>query len=306
MNLKTGKKLIIAILVLLSFTSFAFADDFAIRDAFTGEIISEDSYQTIIGINPYISYDKSSNMYIYTLTSKNAYDIKANVFDGMIVNYPVSIDAGENIYIDVFKDGEKLSNNNFNNISDHGNYKVFINDELIFSFSIIGEYTGFISDYNIPDDFKITRATFNGYDADFYNNHISFLNEGRYVIEYICKKTGVSYTLITNIDKSNPTLSLLNVKNGAASGPVDISDIEDNTSLEITLNGKKISNREVLRDSGDYSLILTDLAGNVTNYKFTIKPYFHVTIWLIIAATLFICLIILIYAKTSRKRIRVR
>ena len=112
------KKLIFYIIIMALFTSFAFADDFVVRDAFTGEPINGDD-NIIIDINSSVSYDKQKDMYIYSVTNPNSSDIKSNVFDGMVVDFPVSIDAGNNIYIDVYRDGKKLSNNNYDNISAH-------------------------------------------------------------------------------------------------------------------------------------------------------------------------------------------
>ena len=104
--------------------------------------------------------------------------------------------------------------------------------------------------------------------------------DGSYQVQYECPKSGMSYTLQTIVDHTPPKLALENVVNGLAKGPVDISDLEEDCKIAITLNGGSMSYREELTLSGDYVIVLQDEAGNLTDYTFTILPYFDTSSWI--------------------------
>ena len=288
-----------SLIIIFVFSSFAFADDFVVLDTFTNDSSSKD-------ITSSVRYNKSEEMFIYTPSKNAESEIRSNIYDGMIVNTPVTIDPDPNMMIDVYKDGTLLTNNNYIDMTAPGYYKVFHDGELVFDFTIVGQVTGMISSYIIPDGFHITRATYDDEKAKYTRNYISLLDEGAYHIEYRCDKTKEKYVLDVIIDLTAPTLLLDEIKNGISSGPVDISDLEEGATVKVFLNDNEITAAPVLREIGKYSLVITDEAGNVTNYKFAIKPYFEIKIWEYAGVVLLAIIITFIFVKTSSKKIKVR
>lgn len=288
-----------ALILYISFSSFAFADDFAILDTFTND---ESAYD----ISSSVRYSESEDLFIYTPSSNAESEIKSNVYDGMIVNTPVTIEQGPDMLIDVYRDGVLLTNNNYRDMTTPGYYRIFHNGEIVFDFTIVGQVTGMISSYIIPDGFHITKATYDDEKAKYTRGYISLLDEGFYHIEYKCDKTKKKYALDVNIDLTAPALKLDEVKNGISSGPVDISDLEDGATVKVYLNDNEITAAPVLREIGKYSLVITDEAGNVTNYKFSIKPYFDIKIREYAGATVLVVIVAFIFIKLSSRKLKVR
>jgi hypothetical protein len=119
-------------------------------------------------------------------------------------------------------------------------------------------------------------------------------------------KTNVSYQLLLKTDFTGPVLSLENVENGKAQGPVDISDAKKAAYITIYHDGEKIGRKDVLTESGEYYIELADEAGNKTTYSFTILIYFDGNSWLFFLLIIGSCVGIIIYLVHSRKHLRVR
>ena len=100
--------------------------------------------------------------------------------------------------------------------------------------------------------------------------------------------------------------TLENVKDGKAQGPVDISEAKNAAYIAIYHDGKKISRKDVLTESGEYYIELADEAGNKTTYTFTILIYFDGNSWLFFLLMIGSCVLVLIYLVRARKRLRVR
>ena len=127
-----------------------------------------------------------------------------------------------------------------------------------------------------------------------------------YNIRYRCLKTNVSYQLLLQTDFTGPVLSLEEVENGQARGPVDISEAKDAASVNIYHDGEKISRKDVLTESGEYYIELADEAGNKATYSFTILIYFDGNSWLFFLLVISSCVGIVAYLLYSRKHLRVR
>ena len=135
---------------------------------------------------------------------------------------------------------------------------------------------------------------------------VSMSEDGKYRVQYECARNGMSYTLQTVIDHTPPKLALENVVNGLAKGPVDISDLEEDCKIAITLNGGSMSYRKELTMSGDYRILLRDEAGNLTNYEFSILVYFDANSWIFFGLVLLVIAGVGAYLYIERKRMRVR
>ena len=140
----------------------------------------------------------------------------------------------------------------------------------------------------------------------FEKNYIKLTEEGEYKISYRCLRTNISYQLQLKTDFTGPVLSLAEVKDGKAQGPVDISDAKNAASVTIYHDGEKISRKDVLTESGEYYIELADEAGNKTTYTFTILIYFDGNSWLFFLLMVGSCVLVLIYLVRARRRLRVR
>lgn len=180
----------------------------------------------------------------------------------------------------LYLDGEELTDVDYTNISAPGKYILkFGNDDNASSFNIpftiVSELTGALSGYTMPTGFSIEDATLDGETASFTDSYISMETEGEYSISYLCNATKQGYSLQVTVDHTPPVLALSNVQDGKASGPVSLEDAEDGATLEITLDGKTISPSRVLKSRGQYTVKITDAAGNSTDYQFLILTYFN-------------------------------
>jgi hypothetical protein len=158
----------------------------------------------------------------------------------------------------------------------------------------------------LPAGFEFTEASLNGETIAFEQNYIKLTQEGEYNIQYRCMKTNVSYQLVLKTDFTGPVLSLENVVDGRARGPVDISEAKNAAHISIYHDGEQISRKDVLTESGEYYIELADEAGNKTTYSFTILIYFDGNSWLFLFLVLGSCVGTIIYLIRARRHLRVR
>jgi len=262
---------------------------------------------TFISGNMY--YDPEEQRYCCEMGSSGDY-IYSSMMDGMVTaNYAV-LDYPEDALVVVYKDGEPYEGD-VTAIGERGSYTVIYQEgtlELpLFSFQVISSVSGDLSIYRMPSGFSVQSVTIN--DEEQYNlsrSAVDMSAEGKYLITYCCQKTGVIYDLKVEVDHTPPTLLLEAVKNGVASGPVDISDVEDGADIEIYYEGKQMGYTGILKDNGDYQIVLFDRAGNRTEYAFHINVYFNVNSIVFILMFIAIVAGVIIYMMKARKKLRVR
>ena len=95
-------------------------------------------------------------------------------------------------------------------------------------------------------------------------------------------------------------------ENGRARGPVSLEDLEEGAAIRIELNGKQISYRKELTESGDYRIWVMDQAGNLTTYEFSILVYFDFNSLVFIGMLAGVLIAVGTYIVFSRKRLEVR
>ena len=282
-------------------------------DPETGEPIqeatetSESSNRVDITDNVY--YDRDRLGYVYSI-GDNA-ELLCTIVDGLVVQRNVRIDADEGVEITLYQNGTALEEPDLTNIYRQGNYVVEANvsgqSYQVLSFSIIGDVTSNMSGYTMPAGFTITSATLDGEEIYDDSSYVSMVQEGHYVVNYRCARSGLTYELDVTVDTTPPTLTLSGLNNqNQARGPVAISDVEDGASAVITLDGEQITYRSQLTESGEYQIILTDKAGNVAQYAFTILVYFDLNSLLVIGIAILAIAGVAAYIFLSRKRLAVR
>lgn len=265
----------------------------------------------LVFVSSTMDYERSSGMFVYTLSSGVGKEVRANVADGMVTDGVVRIYPGDGVSIVLYRNGSPVTDMNMEEIQRPGEYAVMDasgsdNAARIFAFTLVGETSGIVRRYSMPEGFQISSATLNGEPVSYSRSYVDFAEEGEYMVDYICLRTGVTYDLSVETDFTAPTLALEAVENGVARGPVDLSDLEDGAGIVITRDEEILGYREVLTESGSYEIKVVDPAGNISEYNFTILIYFDsnslmffLIIFLSIAATG-------AYVFLSRKRLRVR
>ena len=292
-------------------------------NSFTGEPTNEDGSfgsEDRIPITSGVYYDRTQRFYVYDLGGASAVSVSSSVMDGMIVNEAVHIAPSHSLEVRLYCNGKLLENVDLALIENPGRYVLeaqVLGEQYVrvMEFTIVGAATGLISSYPMPSGFIVTGVDMtvpgeNGEQVpaqpEWNRSKVSMSEEGTYRVRYECARNGLSYTLQTVIDHTPPTLALENVVNGLAKGPVNISDLEEGSKIGITFNGGKMSYREELTQSGDYTIILQDEAGNTTNYDFTILVYFDTSSWIFFALVVLVIAGTGVYLYMERKRMRVR
>ena len=255
-------------------------------------------------------YDSIEKAFVYYVNATASQAVRSNIADGMITEQVVSVKADTGVTLEVYLNGERLQSISGGTFQTPGEYVVMYvggsGSERLFSFTIVPKICNSVTSYTLPTGFEFTEVTLNKESIPFEKKYIKLTEEGEYNIHYRCMKTNVTYQLLLKTDFTGPVLSLDNVKNGKAQGPVDISEAKNAARVTIYHDGEKISRKDVLTESGEYYIELSDEAGNKTTYSFTILIYFDGNSWLFFLLIIGSCVGVIIYLVHARKHLRVR
>lgn len=280
-----------------------------ILDPITGEPYENNGLSTI-DVSNTCTYHFTDGLYHYHLPNKPDDLFTSAVGMDMYVQGVVSIDFLYDTGFVLYKNGKLLEKYNSKEIMNAGDYEVKFkdgkNEISLMHFILIGEKTN-LESMDFPARCNIV-SVIRGEDEISYNGtHVDFLQEGDYQITYAYPDTKQTGVLSFTTDYTPPVLKLsaLNSKN-VARGPVDISDVEPDCTINIYHNEKWLDYRDTLTDFGKYQIILMDSAGNRTDYDFTIGVYFNSA-----SVAFFIAVIVIIFglvmrANFAKKHIRVR
>ena len=306
---------LLAVLLLVNVLIFSVGAEFG----YSGELDPEsgqpegssdgDAYSSRVTVAGDVYYDRERQAYLYTVAEST--QLLCSVADGMIVQQEVWVEPDAGVEVTVYRNGTALEQPDLTHLHEAGGYVVELNVNgqkyPAVAFTIVGSITCELTGYTMPDGFVITGATLDGLETNYERGYVSMAQEGHYVVNYGCTRNGRSYQLDVTVDTTPPVLELpeLNGKNQAR-GPVSLKDIEEGASVSITLDGRAISYTSKLTESGEYQVVLTDRAGNVSRYTFTILIYFNLSSWLFVAAVLLIAAAVGAYIFISRKKLVVR
>lgn len=259
-----------------------------------------------ISINDYTGYNRERHMFF---TMKSSQEILCSVADGMTTTDPVVLLIPDGVLCALYRDGKQVAGD-FTDISEPGFYVLTeegLSKTELMRFTIVKPITGKLETFEVPEGFQITSVMCSGNPVEYQYSRVSLEREGKYVISYSCPITETKYNFTAEIDHTPPTLALPGVdENWQARGPVDISDLEKDAKIGIWLNGHEMSYTSVLRQRGNYQIILEDEAGNRTEYHFIIRFYFNSSGVIFVAAILAIGAGVGIYVLYSRRHLRVR
>lgn len=299
-----------SLVIMLLASAAVYADTYSV-DAFTGEKLTKKGTQQTVGLTQNCSYSFRSGRYVFSCGPDEGDTVSSSVYDGMVVNGTVSIDAGDTVRIRVYKDAETLEDASSYDLRDPGSYRVVQlgsagSESVILDFMIVGNRTNAVTTFTVPSGFIISSATKDGQPAEYSISEVLMEEEGTYSVKYTCQYTGIVYYLDTTIDRTPPELLLAAVENYQAHGPVDISDLEEGCEITILRDDEQIQYTEVLEDAGNYNITLKDEAGNYTNYVFIINVYFDVNAWVFVGMIVLLLAAAGVVILNARKKYRVR
>ena len=198
----------------------------------------------------------------------------ADVNDKGLAN-SVTITATEEVFIMLAKDDTVLDYELGTELTAPGRYSVMIQDLLgntdRFSFTIIEPKVNAFT-HNFDDVPGFEMVVMNGSEKRLNYGTLELFEDGTYEVGVIAN--GKTYTFTITIDAVAPTLVLNGVVNGGTTkDSVTITDISEPSRVTVYLNDKEISytHGNILKNGGNYKVVVTDECGNFTEYSFSIE-----------------------------------
>ena len=285
-------------------------------DPVSGQPVTVSNGQTVttagrVQLSDNMEYDVDTGLFVYT-SVRYATEVQSNVANEMITRDAVVIQVPEGVNSILYQDGNALENPDYRAITEPGNYAFRLGNgsetDDLFTFTIVSGITGAISYYDLPEGFQITSVIRDGEDVTDARTRATLLEEGEYQIVYDCPKANLSYSLMVTIDHTAPELVFEGVdERGRARNPVIISGLKEGESVAVTRDGKEVNIRNnTLRSSGEYELVATDQAGNVSTYEVTILLYLNAQSVIFFALFLAVIVAVIVYLEYQRRKLRVR
>ena len=275
----------------------------------------EDTSTTdVVSLSKDVTYDGSTGLYGYAISGGT---FNCSAFDGMVTTDSVSMGVASELdsnNIEVYRNGKKYDGIP-DVVSDIGTYSIVTwtdsSDSQLMSFQIVGQVTGDINKYVMPDGFNITKVYFNGKEIKSNRGSADLSEEGKYEIDYRCSLSRVGYSLFIDVDHTPPVVSFdgIDSKNRAR-GPVTVNGLTDGDSITI-IDGKgnsdlKLNLKKQIINPGYYHVIVTDVAGNSIEKEFTINVYFNMKAWVFLLILVIVLIGLSAALLLSRKKLRVR
>lgn len=285
-------------------------------DSFTGNLdftslLVEEATNGRVELGDRVSFDITNRLFCYAISGGG--EVYADAMDGAILVGTVSIFKSPNEKVTVYQNGTEITFDEQITLEEPGAYLVKVTEagkeNTLFSFTITNKVTNQLTGFEMPNGFRITSAYKDDVLLNTESYYVSMAEDGKYEINYECPLIGLSGCYTAVIDHTPPAMELTGInEKGYASGAIDVSCRDRDDELEIYYEGKEmmIPADNMVRYVGSYQLILTDQAGNKTEYAFVIKPYlnFSATTAIITFAVLVIGLIV--FVIRTRKHLRVR
>ncbi len=219
--------------------------------------------------------DDYGNAVNFTVTIDKSVSYSANVANGLISNGGVSFTNGEKLTVTATKDGKVIDYAFGQTLDDEGEYIMTLRDvygnEKTVTFRIVKGIKQSI-DYSLGDNAAVLSVTKNGEPYAVSGKRLNFTEDGEYVVT--AEAEGVTCAFTLTLDTTAPNVFLSGVENGGvADGIVTITEPNEPATIEVYRNGELINYElgQELSEYADYRVVVTDSAGNVSEYSFTLK-----------------------------------
>lgn len=234
-----------------------------------GNILSDEGFYT------FRIFDDYGNSATFSVTIDKSVSYSANVGNGLIASESVLIDSNEKLTVTVTKDNQVIDYVFGQPLEDEGSYKVLMKDaygnEKLLEFSIVKGVKATL-DYTLGENVSVLSVDRDGEEILLKNNRLNFTESGIYTVT--AEVDGKAYSFVLELDATAPTLELIGVKDGGVSGKsVTLDNLSEQATVEVYKDGELIEYElgNELSEYGDYRVVVTDEAGNQTEYTFTLK-----------------------------------
>ncbi len=234
-----------------------------------GDVLSEEGFYT------FRLSDDFGNSATFSVTIDKSVSYSANIGNGLIASESVLIDSGEKLTVTVTKDNQVIDYMFGKPLDEEGSYKVFMKDaygnEKSLEFSVVKGVKRTL-DYTLGESVNVLAIDRNGENISPDGNRLSFTESGLYTVT--AEVDGKTYSFVLELDSTAPTLELIGVKDGGVSGKsVTLDNLSEQASVEVYKDGELIEYElgSELKEYGEYRVVVTDEAGNQTEYTFTLK-----------------------------------
>ena len=254
--------------------------------------------------------DRAGNFveFNFTIDNKILYDI--NTFKGGISNGGVRVISKEELTITMYKNGEEIDYQFEQILNEDAYYQFVLTDEIgnqeYFDFLILNTPIKRI-ETTFNNDITVTEIQKNDVVLEQENKDsvLYLVDEGQYKITVFDNSVNKEFSFNLTLDTTPPTIDLVGVENGGytksevttrnpSETPIFLTLINNGTEEEYELGGK-------LENAGTYKLIVSDIAGNLTEYEFTIVYSFNGATIALFGGLLAIVVIIIIFLVSTRK-----
>lgn len=220
-------------------------------------------------------------------------NIPAGIMTTGRVRFDLS-ELGSARYIMTFN-GQSMSGYEYqSSLTEPGSYTLFIDDgdssdPVQFSFTILGEYAGGLTEYTVPDGFSIDSAKFNGNEIRANGNSVDIGEEGEYSFGFSCGT--INFEEKFTLDNTPPEFVVNGIdEEGKSDGSVFIElSSDDIADYSVTRNGSSYRKTLELSDPGSYTFTVYDRAGNSTSQSFEIT--YHMDAMAVVTIILGCCII---------------
>lgn len=259
-----------------------------------------------------VSYDPTTRDFVYDVEN-GASMLHCSVLDGMVVSSPVTVSGGG---VFLYKNGSEYSGS-LEPVSEPGSYVVMMNtgerNSRVLTFTIVGKTTNSVSTYNMPSGMIVNEVYFNGEEEEIDYRSVHMEKEGSYRVITECIASGTVYTLETTIDRTPPQIEFAGVSDseGRYNSAVKISGLQKGEKLSVTRDGELVSinvesdGTAELVDSGRYTVVAYDEAGNTSEYPILITAYLNASGVAFVALLILTVAAILIYIIVKRRKLRI-
>lgn len=234
-----------------------------------------------------LGYDRERRGFV---TSAGELSFTSSIPNGAILTLPggqaVTFTLPDGLNGTLYRNGDVVADADLTGITDPGGYLLDVrggssSQSATFTFTIVDELTGTLSEIQLPQGFTFQNITLNGESlTSEYNNYIELLEDGEYDLPWACPEIGRNYYLSFTLDTEAPTLALPEVTDGQARSAVSLTDLEQGAYILLESDGEERtirSSMDQIKEAGTYRLTVYDQAGNSTQYDFVIHVYLNIS-----------------------------
>ncbi len=215
------------------------------------------------------------------------------VLDGVAVSGNVRInERGENVnVIKVLKNGKEITATRF--YAEHGAYEITVSDDVgntaTVTFDIFSAPTKAFT-YTSRGVYAIYQVWYyrdgqrqpygNIIMTDDGHQEFTFYEDGDYEVELLEMSSNSYHTFKVTVDTVAPAATLVGeITDGITRANITLEGLEDGDTVRVIRNGKLVTEYRkgsagdppIIREAGEYEIVIFDEAGNETVYKFTRK-----------------------------------